>query len=112
MKEVSQIRAIKVSLHNRVGMIEYVHFLRRSSQPPIGVCTACACELYISSGYSVHCHLISGRVPFEYFGAYCASKSALEMYSDVLRLEMCKYGVHVSVIEPAAFKTGTESSSS
>lgn len=47
-----------------------------------------------------------GRIPFEYFGAYCVSKAAVEMYSDVLRLEMKKWDIFVSIIEPLGFKTG------
>jgi len=34
------------------------------------------------------------------------SKSAVEMYSDILRLEMRKWDVRVSIIEPQACRTG------
>jgi len=34
------------------------------------------------------------------------SKSAVEMYSDILRLEMKKWDVRVCTIEPQAYKTG------
>ncbi|MDL4915380.1 MAG: SDR family oxidoreductase [Enterobacterales bacterium endosymbiont of Blomia tropicalis] len=38
-------------------------------------------------------------------GAYAASKYALEAWSDALRLEVCRSGVHVSLIEPGPLKT-------
>ena len=34
------------------------------------------------------------------------SKSAIEKYSDCLRMEMKKWGISVSIIEPVAFRTG------
>ncbi|CAF3701414.1 unnamed protein product [Rotaria sp. Silwood1] len=37
--------------------------------------------------------------------AYCASKCALESFSDCLRREMVPWGLHVSVIEPGAMRT-------
>ena len=39
-------------------------------------------------------------------GAYSMSKHALLAYSDTLRQEMKKWGVHVSIIEPTGFFTG------
>ena len=42
-------------------------------------------------------------------GAYCVSKHAVEAYTDVLRKEMKKWSVHVSVIQPAGFRTGQKS---
>ena len=45
-------------------------------------------------------------MPVEGFGAYSVSKHGIEAYSDVLRLEMKKWGVKVITILPTAFKTG------
>ena len=39
-------------------------------------------------------------------GAYCVCKSAVDMYSDVLHVEMKKWGVIVSVIHHSAFQRG------
>jgi len=52
------------------------------------------------------CILQTGRVAMEHFGAYAVSKSATEMYSDVLRLEMKKWDVRVCIIEPQGYRTG------
>jgi NAD(P)-dependent dehydrogenase (short-subunit alcohol dehydrogenase family) len=38
--------------------------------------------------------------------AYCASKYALESFSDCLRREMFPWGLHVSIIEPGIMRTG------
>ena len=39
-------------------------------------------------------------------GAYSMSKHALSAFSDTLRQEMRKWGVHVAVVEPTGFSTG------
>ncbi len=48
---------------------------------------------------------ISGRVSAPYFGAYSASKFALEALSDSLRRELKAWGMQVSIIEPGNIKT-------
>ena len=59
-----------------------------------------------SRGRVVNVSSLTGKVGFEGFGAYCASKFGIEGYSDVLRLEMRKWGVAVSVIQPSGYQTG------
>ncbi|CAF2921370.1 unnamed protein product [Rotaria sp. Silwood2] len=44
-------------------------------------------------------------IGFPSSSAYCASKCALESFSDCLRREMVPWGLSVSVIEPGAMKT-------
>ncbi|XP_038075268.1 estradiol 17-beta-dehydrogenase 2-like isoform X1 [Patiria miniata] len=46
------------------------------------------------------------------FGAYGISKAAAEMFSNVLRLEMKKWGIKVITIHPGGFKTGLLSTNS
>ena len=38
-------------------------------------------------------------------GSYCATKHAMEAYSDVLRLEVAPFGVKVVLIEPGPIET-------
>ena len=39
------------------------------------------------------------------FGAYCSSKYALESMTDAFRLELKKWNIHVSVIDPGTIET-------
>ncbi|XP_071956911.1 D-beta-hydroxybutyrate dehydrogenase, mitochondrial-like [Antedon mediterranea] len=42
--------------------------------------------------------------------AYCSSKAAADMFTDVLRNEMTKWGIKVSAVEPGGFKTAATTS--
>lgn len=45
---------------------------------------------------------ISGVAASPFASAYCASKSALHAFSDVLRMEMSPFGIHVVTVQPGA----------
>ena len=45
---------------------------------------------------------ISGIAGSPFAGAYCASKSALHAFSDVLRMELSPFGIHVVTVQPGA----------
>ena len=49
---------------------------------------------------------IAGKLAIPLFGAYSASKFALEGMTDALRLEMYPFGIHVVLIEPGYIPTG------
>jgi NAD(P)-dependent dehydrogenase (short-subunit alcohol dehydrogenase family) len=57
------------------------------------------------SGHIINISSVSGAAGFPGLAAYCASKFAVEGFSESLRLEMLPYGVYVSVVEPGAYKT-------
>lgn len=57
------------------------------------------------SGHIINISSVSGMVGFPGLSAYSASKFAVEGFSESLRFEMLPFGVHVSVVEPGAFKT-------
>ena len=61
--------------------------------------------LRLARGRIVNVGSISGRVGFPLEGAYNASKFALEGLSDVLRLELAPWGLHVALIEPGSVAT-------
>ncbi|XP_077978966.1 D-beta-hydroxybutyrate dehydrogenase, mitochondrial-like [Glandiceps talaboti] len=59
-----------------------------------------------SKGRIVNVASVSGRVTVGMHSVYAASKAGVELFSDGLRMEMEQWGVKVSIIEPAGFRTG------
>lgn len=59
-----------------------------------------------SRGRIVNMSSVTGRFAVQDMGAYVSSKHAVEGYSDVLRHEMKKWGVAVSILEPIFYNTG------
>jgi NAD(P)-dependent dehydrogenase (short-subunit alcohol dehydrogenase family) len=57
------------------------------------------------SGHIVMISSVSGRTGFPGLGNYCASKFALEAWSETLRMEVRSLGIQVVLIEPGAFET-------
>lgn len=53
----------------------------------------------------------AGDLPFPCLSAYGSSKAALNLFMNTLRHELMQWGVHVSTVLPAAFKTGQSSNS-
>jgi NAD(P)-dependent dehydrogenase (short-subunit alcohol dehydrogenase family) len=60
------------------------------------------------SGRIINIGSILGVVPIPYAALYCASKHAVEGYSEALDHELRTQGIRVSVIEPAYVKTKFE----
>lgn len=59
------------------------------------------------AGRIVNVASIAGRIGIPTQAAYCASKHAMEAYSDCCRRELRDWGITVSIIEPGIFnKTG------
>jgi NAD(P)-dependent dehydrogenase (short-subunit alcohol dehydrogenase family) len=56
-------------------------------------------------GWVVNVSSIGGRITFPFFGAYHASKYALEALSDALRAELQPFGVRVSIVEPGPIRS-------
>jgi NAD(P)-dependent dehydrogenase (short-subunit alcohol dehydrogenase family) len=57
------------------------------------------------SGRMVNVSSLAGLVAIPYQALYCASKHAIEAYTEALRMEMKPFGIHVSMIEPGDFAT-------
>ena len=60
----------------------------------------------LQHGSIINVTSLAGRLTFPYFGIYCASKHAVEAYSQALRYELAPFGVEVSIVEPGPFGTG------
>lgn len=57
------------------------------------------------SGRIVNISSVSGRAAMPFLGPYAVSKAALEAYSDSLRLELRRWGIYVSIIQPGRIAT-------
>ena len=55
------------------------------------------------SGLIINTSSLAGRVSVPFFGTYCATKHALEAYSQSLRYEVAPFGVDVALVEPGPF---------
>ena len=59
-------------------------------------------------GWIVNIGSIAGAIPVPFEGFYAAGKAALLAYSRSLRLEVARFNIHVSVVEPGFFKTNID----
>jgi NAD(P)-dependent dehydrogenase (short-subunit alcohol dehydrogenase family) len=57
------------------------------------------------SGHILNISSSGGFVGFAGAGIYCASKFALEGWSEALAKEVVPLGIHVTIVEPGAFRT-------
>jgi NAD(P)-dependent dehydrogenase (short-subunit alcohol dehydrogenase family) len=57
------------------------------------------------SGHILQLTSIGGRISIGGFGPYCASKFALEGWSEALSDEVKPLGIRVTIVEPGAFRT-------
>ena len=58
------------------------------------------------SGRIIAISSVAGRMSTPFAGWYSASKHAVEALADALRLEVAPFGIQVTVVQPAAIKTG------
>jgi len=72
---------------------------------PVAVTQAMLPLLRIGRGRIVNVGSLNGRLVVPFLGPYCASKFALEAIADALRLELRRWGIAVSVVEPGSVKT-------
>ncbi|MBM4362219.1 MAG: SDR family oxidoreductase [Deltaproteobacteria bacterium] len=65
-------------------------------------------HLAASRGRVVNLGSVIGLLPSPFSASYCASKSAVHMLSDVLRLELAPFGIDVVTVQPAAVRSEIE----
>jgi NAD(P)-dependent dehydrogenase (short-subunit alcohol dehydrogenase family) len=58
------------------------------------------------SGAIVQMSSVGGQVTAAGFGAYCATKFALEGLTETLQEEVAPFGIRTLIVEPGAFRTG------
>lgn len=61
------------------------------------------------SGRIINVGSMAGVIPLPFLGAYCASKSAVDSYSESLFHELKPLGIAVHVVEPSYYDTGIQS---
>jgi NAD(P)-dependent dehydrogenase (short-subunit alcohol dehydrogenase family) len=71
----------------------------------LAIYQACIPALRRAQGRMVLVSSYSGKVGFPFFGAYEASKFALEVLGDVMRQEAAEFGVKVVLVEPGGIDT-------
>ncbi|HEX7479294.1 MAG TPA: SDR family oxidoreductase [Polyangiales bacterium] len=64
------------------------------------------------SGRIVNLGSVVGILPTPFAGMYCASKSAVHMLSEVLRMELLPFGIDVVVVQPGGVKSEIAASAS
>lgn len=57
------------------------------------------------SGRILNLSSIGGMIGFEGASIYCAAKFAVEGFSESLALEVARFGIHVTIVEPGFFRT-------
>ena len=72
---------------------------------PACLIQSCLPYLKKKGGRIINVSSIMGIITFPFYSAYCASKYALEGFSEALHYELKPFGVDVCLIEPGAFKT-------
>lgn len=72
---------------------------------PYRVTRAFAPMLIESKGRVVNIGSIAGVQTRTFYGPYSMSKHALEAFNDALAMEMAKFGVQVSIIDPGGFRS-------
>jgi NAD(P)-dependent dehydrogenase (short-subunit alcohol dehydrogenase family) len=74
----------------------------------VGMIKAALPQLRSQGGASaiVNISSLGGQLSFGGFGAYSASKFALEGLSEALAQEVAPFGIKVLIVEPGAFRTG------
>jgi NAD(P)-dependent dehydrogenase (short-subunit alcohol dehydrogenase family) len=71
----------------------------------VAVTQALLPQLRLGRGRIVFIGSISGRSSLPITGAYAASKFALEAIADAWRVELRRWGMHVSIVEPGVIRT-------
>jgi short-subunit dehydrogenase len=61
--------------------------------------------LRASQGHIINFSSVFGTIGFPLTSSYCASKFAIEGYSEALALELRAFGVQVTLIQPGGFRT-------
>jgi NAD(P)-dependent dehydrogenase (short-subunit alcohol dehydrogenase family) len=98
----TQVGAVEETTDGELRALFDLHFFA-----PVALTRAVLpCMREQGGGAIVQMSSVGGQVTAPGFGAYCATKFALEGLSETLRDEVAGFGIHVLIVEPGAFRTG------
>ena len=104
--------------YTQMGVIECVEIEDAQNQFDVNVFGVARCVKAVlphmrekEAGNIIITSSVVGHVPVSGMAWYPASKHALEAFSDALRQEVRRFGIHVSIVEPGFITTGLKDAS-
>jgi NAD(P)-dependent dehydrogenase (short-subunit alcohol dehydrogenase family) len=98
----TQVGAVEETTEDELRFLFDLHFFAPAALTRLVLPTMRA----QASGAIVQMSSVGGQVTAPGFGAYCATKFALEGLSQTLQAEVEPFGIRVLIVEPGAFRTG------
>ena len=98
----TQVGAVEETTDDELRYLFDLHFFAPAALTRLALPTMRA----QGSGAIVQMSSVGGQVTAPGFGAYCATKFALEGLSETLQAEVEPFGIRVLIVEPGAFRTG------
>lgn len=97
----SQVGAVEETTEEELRYVMDLHFFG-----PVALTKVLLPHMRSRGGAIVQMSSMGGQMSFAGFGAYSASKCALEGLSEALADEVAPFGIKVLIVEPGAFRTG------
>jgi NAD(P)-dependent dehydrogenase (short-subunit alcohol dehydrogenase family) len=98
----TQVGAVEETTDEELRFLFELHFFA-----PVALTRAVLPHMRRQGGGAiVQMSSVGGQVTAPGFGAYCATKFALEGLTETLRDEVAGFGIHTLIVEPGAFRTG------
>jgi uncharacterized protein len=97
------------NLHSPIEKLgtKQIQYLSNTNFQSVCVMTTIILSSMLPKGSGSFCFILSGaaRFPLPYYSIYSASKSALESFAKVLRMEMLDRGINVCLVYPGKMNT-------
>lgn len=98
----TQVGAVEETTDEELRDLFEVHFFA-----PVALARAVLPQMRTQGrGAIVQMSSVGGQVTAAGFGAYCATKFALEGLTETLQEEVAPFGIRTLIVEPGAFRTG------
>ena len=98
----TQVGAVEETTDEELRSLFELHFFA-----PVALTRAVLAHMRAQGGgWIVQMSSVGGQITAPGFGAYCATKFALEGITQALQDEVAPFGVRTLIVEPGAFRTG------